>query len=174
MEKHRNRIDKLEFLIKLLGYLNHPNTWKPEDDSPPALVENYFQQSPLENSTPTNVVLPTSNVYRPCQLLLNKKLCCMLILTLITVIMLTAVASHIHCHFKPPFGKQDQSFVSPESNLAWKEVSTYGTTARLKNKLQAARSEKTGHLYFLDWTLPPVLAKRLHIFNFQPPCFRCL
>ena len=93
VEKHRHRIDKLEFLIKWLSYLNHPNTWKPEDHSPTALVEKYFQQSLRENSTPTNVVLRTSNVYRPCQLLLNRKLCCMLILTLIAVIMLTAVAS---------------------------------------------------------------------------------
>ena len=42
---------------------------------------------------------------------------------------------------------------------------TYGTTARLKIRLQAARLEKTGQLYFLELTLPPVLAKRLHISN---------
>ena len=37
-----HRIEKLEFRIKWLGYLNHPNTWKPEDHSPPTLVEEYF------------------------------------------------------------------------------------------------------------------------------------
>ena len=40
---------------------------------------------------------------------------------------------------------------------------TYGTAIRLKIRLQAARSEKTCQLYFLDSMLPPVLAKRLHI-----------
>ena len=68
----------------------------------------------------------------------------MLILTLITVIILTAVASHIHAHSKSPFGKHDKSFVSPEHNLTWKELLTYGTTVRLKISLQAARHKKTG------------------------------
>ena len=40
VEKHRHRIDKLEFLIKWLSYLNHPNTWKPEDHSP--LLKSIF------------------------------------------------------------------------------------------------------------------------------------
>ena len=89
MEKRRHRMEKLEFLIKWLGYLNHPNTWKPEDHLPPALVPECFQQSLLENPTPTNAVLPTCDVYLPCQLLLNKTVCWMLILTLITMIILT-------------------------------------------------------------------------------------
>ena len=55
--------------------------------------------------------------------------------------------------------------VSPESNLTWKEILTYGTTVCLKILLQPTRPEKTSQLYFLDWTLPPVLAKRLHISN---------
>ena len=59
MEKHRHRMEKLEFLIKWLGFLNHPNTWKPEDHLPPALVPECFQQSLLENPTRTNAVLPT-------------------------------------------------------------------------------------------------------------------
>ena len=105
MKKHRHRIEKLEFLIKWLGYFNHPNTWKPEDHLAPVLVQECFQQSPLENPTPTNAVLPKSDVYRPCQLLLNKKAWWMIALMLTIVIILTAVASHTHCHFKPPFGK---------------------------------------------------------------------
>ena len=165
MKKHCHRIEKLEFLIKWLGYLNHPNSWKTEDHSPPALVQEYFQQFPLENSTPTNAVLPTSNVYRPYQLLLNKKTGWMIELMSAIVIILTAVACHIHCHFNPPFKKQNKPLVSSERNLTWKELLTYGTTVRLKIKLQAARLENTGQMHFLDWMLPPFLAKRLRISN---------
>ena len=63
IKKYRHRIEKLEFLINWLGYINHPNTWKQEDHLPPALVQECFQQSPVENPTPTNAVLQTSNVY---------------------------------------------------------------------------------------------------------------
>ena len=87
----------------------------------------------------------------------------MIALMLTIVIILTAVASHTHCHFNPPFKKQNKPFVSSERNLTWKQLLNYGTTVRLKIRLQAARLEKTGQLYFLDWTLPPVLTKRLHI-----------
>ena len=165
MEKHRQRIETLEFLIKWLGYLNHPNKWKAEDHSPPALVQEYFQQSPMENPTPTNTVLPKSKVYRPCQLILNKKACWIIALMLTIVIILTAVASHTHCHFNPPFNKQNKPLVSSARNHTWKEILTYGTTVRLKIRLQAARPKNTGQLYFFDWTLPQVLAKRLHISN---------
>ena len=81
------------------------------------------------------------------------------------VIILTAVASHTHCHFNPPFKKLNKPLVSSGCNLTWKELLTYGTTLRLNIRLQAARPQKTGQLYFLDWTLQPVLAKRLHISN---------
>ena len=81
------------------------------------------------------------------------------------VIILTVVASHTHCHFNRPFKKQNKLFVSSERNLIWKQLLTYGTTIRLKIRLEAARPEKTGQLYFLDWTLPWVLAKRQHISN---------
>ena len=60
------------------------------------------------NST---IIIPKSDVYRPCQLLLNKKACWMIALMLTIVIILTAVASHTQCHFKPPFGKQDEPLV---------------------------------------------------------------
>ena len=162
MEKHRHQIKRLEFLIKWLGYLKHPNTWNPEDHLSPALVQECFQQSPLENPTPTNAVLPKSDVYRSCQLLLNKKACWIIALMLNIV---TVVASHSHCHFNPLFKKQNKPLVLSERNLTWKELLTYATTLRLKIRLHAARPEKTGQLYFLDWTLPPVLEKRLHIFN---------
>ena len=66
----------------------------------------------------------------------------MLILTLITVIILTAIAFHTYHHFKPPFGKQDKPFVLPERSLTWKELLTYGTTVNLKIRLQATRSDK--------------------------------
>ena len=45
-------------------------------------------------SSTSAIIIPTSDVYRPCQLLLNKKACWMVIFMLITVIFLTAVASH--------------------------------------------------------------------------------
>ena len=128
---------------------------------PPALVQECFQQSLLENPTPTNAVLPTCDVYLPCQLLLNKKICWILILTLITMIILTAVASHTHCHFKPPFGKQDESFVSPERNLTWKELLVYGTSIRftVRSFVESTKSR----LYLLGWALPPVLAQKLQL-----------
>ena len=115
---------------------------------------------PSSNST---IIIPKSGVYRPCQLLLKNKACWMIALMLTIVITLTAVASDTHCHFNPPFKKQNKPFVSSERNLTWKQLLNYGTTVRLKIRLQAARLEKTGQLYFLDWTLPPVLTKRLHI-----------
>ena len=165
MKKHRHRIRKLEFLIKWLGYLNHPNTWKPEDHLPPALFQEYFQQSPLENPTPTTAVLPTSDVYRPCQLLLNKKGYWMVIFTLITVIILTVVASHTHCNFKLPFEKQGESFVLPERSLTGKELLAYDTSIRFTVRSLLVESKKDSQLYLLDWALPPVLAKKLHISN---------
>ena len=47
----------------------------------------------MKSSTST-IVIPKSDVYRPCQLLLNKKACWMIVLMLTIVIILTAVASH--------------------------------------------------------------------------------
>ena len=111
------------------------------------------------------IIIQKSDVYRPCQLLLNKKVCWMITLMLTAVIILTAVASHTHWHFNPPFKKQKKPLVSSESNLTWKELLIYGTTVHLKIRLQAARHEHSGQLYFLDWRLLLVLAKRLHISN---------
>ena len=87
----------------------------------------------------------------------------MTIFILITVVVLTAVVNHTHYHFTPPFKEPDKPIVSPVRNLTWKELLAYGTTVHLKIRLQAARSEKTSQIYFLDQTLPPVLAKRLLI-----------
>ena len=117
---------------------------------------------PSSNST---IIIPKSDVYRPCQLLLNKKACLMMALMLTIVIILTAVASHTHCHFNPPFKKQNKPFVSSERNYTGEQLLTYGTTVLLRIRFQAARPENNGQLYFLDWTLQPVLAKRLHISN---------
>ena len=115
----------------------------------------------IKSSTST-IIIPTSDVYRPCQLLLSKKVCWMVILTLITVIILIAVVSHTHCHFKPPFTKQDKSFVSPEHNLTWKESLAYGTSIRFTVRSLLAKS-KNSRLYLLDWAVSPVLAKKLHL-----------
>ena len=134
------------------------NTIEPGSTLYPA--NTHYMKSP--NSTN---VIPKSDVYRLDQLLLNKKACCMIALMLTIVIILTAVASQTLCHFNRPFKKQNKPLGSSERSLTWKELLTYGTTICLKIRLQAARLEKTGQLYFLDWTLPPVLAKRLHISN---------
>ena len=112
----------------------------------------------------TNII-PKSDVYRLDQLLLNKKACWMIALMLTIVIILTAVASQTHCHFNPPFKKQNKPLSSSERNLTWNKLLTYGTTVCLKIRLEATRLEKTGQLYFLDWTLPPVLVNRIHISN---------
>ena len=59
VKKHRQRNKKLEFPIKWLGYSNRQNTCKPEGHMFPALVQEYFQQSPLEQPTPTNKIFMT-------------------------------------------------------------------------------------------------------------------
>ena len=114
---------------------------------------HYMQSS---NST---IIIGKSDVYRQCQLLLNKKACWVIALMLTIVIILIAVPSHPHCYFNPLFKKQNKPLVSSTRNHAWKELLTYGTTVHLKIRLQAARHEKTGQLYFLDRALPPALAK---------------
>ena len=68
-------------------------------------------------------------------------------------------------YFTPPFKEQDKTIVSPARNLTWKELLAYGTSVHFMVRSQPARFEKAGQLYFRDWTLPPVLAKRLHITN---------
>ena len=60
VKKHRHRNGKLEFLIKWLGFSNHHNTWDLESQLSPALVQEYFQESPLEQPTPTNAVIKTA------------------------------------------------------------------------------------------------------------------
>ena len=116
----------------------------------------------ITNPTST-ITIPTSDIYRPCQLLLNKKACWMIIFISITAVAVTAVASHTHCHCKPPFEEQDKPIVSPARNLTSKELLAYDTSVRFTVRSQTARSEKTSRMSYLDWTLPPALAKRLHI-----------
>ena len=74
---------------------------------------------PSSNST---IIIPISDVYQPYRMLLNKKACWMFALILTIVIILTAVASHTHYRFNPPFKKQNKPFVSSERNLAWKQL----------------------------------------------------
>ena len=59
VKNHSHRNGKLEFLIKWLGYSNRHNTWEPENHLSPALVQECFQQSSLEKSTPTHAVFMT-------------------------------------------------------------------------------------------------------------------
>ena len=103
----------------------------------------------VTNSSST-ITIPTSDVYRPCRLLLNKKACWMVAITLIIVIILTAVASHTHCHLKPSFKKQEECFVSPKRNFTWKELLTSGTSIRFSVRSQHVKFEKTLRLYLLD------------------------
>ena len=46
----------MQFLTKWLGYSNRHYTWEPENHLSPAPVQEYFEQSSLEKSMPTNVV----------------------------------------------------------------------------------------------------------------------
>ena len=59
MKKHRHRNGKLEFPIKWLGYSNCQNTWELEGHLSPALVQEYFQQFPLEKPALINAVFMT-------------------------------------------------------------------------------------------------------------------
>ena len=70
----------------------------------------YSANTYLMQSSNSTIIIPKSDVYRPCQLLLNKKACLMMAIMLTIVIILTAVASHTHCHFNPPFKNQSKPF----------------------------------------------------------------
>ena len=65
------------------------------------LLPNQRQQVHCITNSTSTFTIPTSDIYRPYQLLLNKKACWILIL--ITAVVVTAVAYHTHYHFKPPF-----------------------------------------------------------------------
>ena len=69
------------------------------------------------NSSKCTIITPTSDVYQPWQLLLNKKACWMFAIVLIIEIALIAIAFYTHCHLKPPFKKQEESLASPAPNL---------------------------------------------------------
>ena len=54
------------------------------------------------------ILVPTSDVYFPCRLLLNKAACLIIVVALITVIILTVGSSNTHCHLKSPFKKEEE------------------------------------------------------------------
>ena len=114
------------------------------------ILPNQRQQVHCITNSTSIFTIPTSDIYRRYQLLINKKACWMTIFILITVVVLTAVVNHTHYYFTPPFKEPDKPIVSPVRNLTWKELLAYGTTVHLKIRLQAARSEKTSQIYFLD------------------------
>ena len=68
----------------------------------------------------STIAIPSSDIYQPCRLILNKKACWTVTIMLTTVIILTAVASRTHCHFIPTFKKRDIRILSPAHNLTWK------------------------------------------------------
>ena len=78
------------------------------------------------------------------------------------MIILTAVASHTHCHFSPPFRKQDESFVSAECHLTWNELLANGTYIRFTIRSLLVESKKNSRLYLLPWAPPSVSAEKLH------------
>ena len=100
------------------------------------------------------IALPTSDVYRPCWLLLNKKACWVISATLV---ILTATASHGKAHLKSPFKKQRKLHTSTAHNLIWKELLAYGSCAYFNDMLQAVKSKKNCQLFLLDWEIPPLL-----------------
>ena len=59
----------------------------------------------------------------------------------------------------------EESFASTEHNLAWKELLTHRTFIRFTVRSLLEESKKNSRLYLLDWALPSILAKRLHISN---------
>ena len=111
---------------------------------------NFLKLTKSQIDFNTNNVEIRSKIHQPCRLTLNKKACWMIAIMLTTVIILTAVASHTHCHFNHTFKEQNKPIFSPAHNLTCKELLAYGNTVRLKIMLQAARSDKTGQLYFLE------------------------
>ena len=106
----------------ILG-LNFLKLTKSKTDCETNTVETGSKLYPVDThcikSSTSTTIIPTSDVYWPCQLLLNKKACWMVIIRLVIVIILTTVASQTHCHFNSPF---DKTFVSAERNLTWKEL----------------------------------------------------
>ena len=73
----------------------------------------------IKSSTST-IIISTSDVYRPFHLLLNKKACWMVIFTLIKVLIEAATAFNTHCHFKPPYKKQDDPLFHVHATLPGK------------------------------------------------------
>ena len=57
VRKQHHWNEKLELLIKWLGYLNRQNTWEPEGHLSPALIQEYFQQSSPKKPMQTNTIL---------------------------------------------------------------------------------------------------------------------
>ena len=89
----------------------------------------------------------------------------MIIVILITVIILTAVISYVHCHLKSPFKKQQNLPYLTEYNVTWKELLAYGTCVHLDSKLQGVKSIKIRQLFLLDWEISPVMVKRIPLTN---------
>ena len=75
----------------------------------------------------------------------------MIVAASITVIILTAIASHVHCDLNPSVKKQHKLPTQTAHNLIWKELLTYHTCAFFNIKLQAVKSKKNCQLFLLDW-----------------------
>lgn len=86
----------------------------------------------------------------------------MVIAALITMIILTAVACHTHCHLKTPFWKQEELLTPTTHNFIWKELLAYGTCAHSTVRLKTVKFKKTRQLFLLGWKIPPVLSERIN------------
>ena len=59
----------------------------------------------------------------------------MIVAVLITVIILTAAASHVHCQIKPPFKKKQKLPTPTAENVTRKELLGYNTCIHINIKL---------------------------------------
>ena len=75
----------------------------------------------------------------------------MIVAASIMVIILTAIASHVHCDLNPSVKKQQKLPTQTAHNLIWKELLTYRTCVFFSVKLQAVKSKKNCQLFLLDW-----------------------
>ena len=116
-------------------------------------------------SSNSTIIVTTFDVYRSYRLLPDKRACLMVVATLITVIALTTVASHTHCHLKPPFKKKEESLTPTALSLPSKELLACSTCTYFTVRLRVVKSKKTCQLFPLDWEIPLVLADTIHPTN---------
>lgn len=91
----------------------------------------------------------------------------MVIAALITMIILTAVACHTHCHLKTPFWKQEELLTPTTHNFIWKELLAYGTCAHSTVRLKTVKFKKTRQTVS-PWLKNPASLVRENKFSKSP------